>query len=155
MVHTAAPRATELETWTGFARAARMLVAQLDRDLQRDSGLSIAAYELLSLLSRAPGQAARMSELAEATHSSPSRITHAIDQLARDGQVARQECAGDRRGCSAVLTPSGALALEQATERHDASVRAHLLDHLSTEQLDELCAISRSVLDHLCSLRSR
>jgi DNA-binding MarR family transcriptional regulator len=146
---------TELDTWSAFARAARLLVAQLDRDLQRDSGLSIAAYELLSLLARARGKAMRMSELADATHSSPSRITHAIDQMARNGWVERLECAGDRRGCSASLTASGASILRDASSRHDASVRTHLLDHLTADQLDELCAISKSVLEHLCSVRPR
>jgi DNA-binding MarR family transcriptional regulator len=155
VAEAAVRRETELDTWTAFARAARLLVAQLDRDLQRESGLSITAYELLSLLARAPGQALRMSELADATHSSPSRITHAIDQLAARDWVIRKDCAEDRRGCSASLTPAGESMLERATAKHDASVRAHLLDHLSPAQLDELCAISRSVLEHLCRVRPR
>jgi DNA-binding MarR family transcriptional regulator len=151
----AALRETELQTWTAFARAARLLVAQLDRDLQRESGLPVAFYELLSLLAGAPSGSMRMTELAAATQSSPSRITHAIDGMAARGWVERQGCVEDRRGCSAALTRQGRAALDEAGAMHDASVRAHLFDHLSAAQIDELCAISHSVLDHLCSVRSK
>jgi len=132
-----------------------MLVAQLDRDLLRDAGVPIACYELLSLLAIAPSSSMRMTELADATHSSPSRITHAIDRMAAAGWVERQGCAEDRRGCSASLTSAGSTVLRNATQKHDEIVRAHLLDHLSAAQVGELCSISRSVLDHLCSLRAR
>ena len=132
-----------------------MLVAQLDRDLQRDTGLPIACYELLALLSASPSESMRMTELAEATRSSPSRITHAIDRMAAQGWVERQDCAEDRRGCSASLTEVGRAALVEATTKHDAIVRAHLFDQLSPAQIDELGSISRSVLDHLYTVRSR
>lgn len=144
----------ELEPWTAFVRAARLLAAQLDRELQSGSGLSLPCYELLGLLERAP-QGMRMNELAEATHSSPSRITHAIDLMARRGWLERRGCDGDRRGCAAALTGPGAALLRQARAQHDASLRAHLLDHLTARQLDELCSISNLVLDHLCSVRPR
>ena len=153
--NSAPVRETELDAWTAFARAARMLVARLDADLQRDSGLPLAFYELLSVLADGPAGGKRMSELAEATHSSPSRITHAIDRMAVRGWVERRGCAEDRRGCAASLTAAGRQALNLAVEKHDSSVRTHLTDQLSPAQLTELCAISRSVLDHLCAGRPR
>ena len=146
--------ATELDAWTAFAQAARMLVTRLDSELQRDTGLPLACYELLAQLARAPG-AVRMSELAAATHSSPSRITHTVDRLADRGWVERRDCAEDRRGCSAVLTGAGRRAFERAEASHAAIVRAHLVDHLSAGQLEELCSISKTVLGHLCRSASQ
>lgn len=145
----------ELDAWTAFARAGRMLVSQLDRDLQREAGLPVACYELLRLLDRAGRGEMRMTELAEATHSSPSRITHAMDRMAARGWVERNGCIEDRRGCSASLTPAGRVVLEDATAKHDRSVRTHLVDPLSPAQLDVLGSISRSVLEHLCAVRAR
>jgi DNA-binding MarR family transcriptional regulator len=117
--------------------------------------MSIAFYELLSLLAANPAGAMRMTELAAATHSSPSRITHAIDRMAARGWVERQGCVEDRRGCSASLTAEGGETLARARVQHDASVHTHLYAHLSPAQMDSLCSISRSLLDHLRRARSR
>ena len=128
---------------------------QLDRDLQREMGIPAAWYELLSLLGRQPSGSIRMHQLAADTQSSPSRITNAVDRMAERGWVERRDCADDRRGCSAVLTPAGREVHHQAARGPHRSVRDHLLAHLSADKLDELCAISRSVLDHLCTVRRR
>jgi len=143
-------REAELDAWTAFAQAARMLVTRLDGELQREAGLPLACFEILSELAQSP-EGIRMSELASATHSSPSRITHTVDRLADRGWVERRDCAGDRRGCAAVITPEGAAAYETANRSHTAIVRAHLVDGLSAGQLMELCSISKTVLEHLCA----
>src|SRR5438309_1529603 len=146
----APPTEAELDAWTAFAQAARMLVTRLDGELQREAGLPLAGYELLSVLAHSP-EGLRMSELAAATHSSPSRITHTVDRLAARGWVERKDCEEDRRGCSAAITSSGVKAFAMANVKHAAIVRAHLTDQLSATQLEELCAISKAVLDHLCA----
>jgi len=49
-VATAPPRwltDEEQRTWQAFGRAARLLFAQLDRDLSRDAGMVPGAYDLL------------------------------------------------------------------------------------------------------------
>ncbi len=143
------------EAWTAFVQAGRLLTAQLDRDLRREAGLPSACYELLSLLACSPAGALRMSELAAATQSSPSRITHTMDRMASRGWIERKGCAGDRRGCSASLTEAGHKAVELASITHDSSVRTHLLAHLSPGQAGELSAIGRAILQHLSSVRAR
>src|SRR5471030_2121465 len=99
--------AEEQHAWRSFARAARLLFAQLDRDLSRDAGMAPGAYEILGILSEAPNGALRMSELAESTLSSPSRISHAVERLVELGWVERATCPSDRRGWLAVLTEKG------------------------------------------------
>jgi DNA-binding MarR family transcriptional regulator len=91
----------------------------------------------------------RMSDLADVTRSSPSRLSHAIGRLEQAGWVRRQLCSTDRRGWFAILTDDGLKALEAAAPRHDESIRTHLLDQLSPTELGQLRRISETLLAHL------
>jgi DNA-binding MarR family transcriptional regulator len=141
--------AEEQHAWRAFGRAARLLFAQLDHDLYRDAGMAPGAYELLVVLSEAPHRAMRMNELAEATLTSPSRITHAIGRLVDLGWVERTTCPSDRRGWLAVLTDKGLAALAGAAPRHVEHIRTHLFDGLSADEVAELGRISEIILGRL------
>jgi DNA-binding MarR family transcriptional regulator len=139
----------EQRCWRAFGLATRLLTDRLERDLQEAAGMPPTYYELLVLLSEAPGRTMRMSELAHWTHSKPSRITHAVGKLEQAGWVRREHLTSDRRGWLAVLTDDGLAALRAAAPRHVESVRAHLIDLLSPEQVQQLGAISETLLEHL------
>jgi DNA-binding MarR family transcriptional regulator len=142
----------ERRIWLGWVFTSRLLWEEIERDLQRDSGLSFGHYEIMVMLSEAPTRSRRMSELADATQSSRSRLSHAVARLEELGWVRRETCAEDRRGQLAVLTADGYAALEAAAPRHVESVRHHFFDQLSTEQLAELRDIQMTLLDHLLPL---
>ncbi|TDC42414.1 MarR family transcriptional regulator [Micromonospora sp. KC213] len=127
----------------------RLLTDRLERDLQTAAGMPPTYYELLVLLSEAPERTMRMSELAHWTNSKPSRISHAVNKLEQSGWVRRKHYEGDRRGWLATLTDEGLAALEKAAPRHLQSVRAHLIDLLTAEQIRQLGDISEVVLAHL------
>jgi DNA-binding MarR family transcriptional regulator len=139
----------EQRSWRAFGLATRLLLDRLERDLQEAAGMPLTYYELLVLLSEAPDRTMRMSELARWTHSKPSRITHAITKLEQAGWVRREHLASDRRGWVTVLTDAGLSALRTAAPRHVASVRTHLIDVLSPEQVSQLGDISETLLEHL------
>jgi DNA-binding MarR family transcriptional regulator len=130
----------------------RLLAEEIERDLQRDSGLSFGHYEILVMLSESPGRSRRMSELADATQSSRSRLSHAVARLEELGWVRREACPSDRRGSLAVLTDAGFTALEAAAPMHVESVRRHLFDPLSRTQLANLQEVEEVLLDHLLPL---
>jgi DNA-binding MarR family transcriptional regulator len=140
---------TEQATWRAFRQAARLLFAQLDRDLTRDAAMMPGAYELLVVLSEAPNRAMRMNELAEVTLSSPSRITHAVERLVDLGWVQRTTCPSDRRGWLAVLTDNGYAALAAAAPFHVGHIRTHLFDGLNEHDVAELRRICESILSRL------
>jgi len=142
----------EQRTWRAFLSATRLLWAQLDRELQAEAAMPNSYYAILVLLSEAPERALRMNDLAEATQSSPSRMSHAIGRLEKAGWVRRESCPNDRRGWYAVLTDEGMATLEEAAPKHLVSVRTHLFDQLSREQLCQLRQISESLLSHLSSI---
>src|SRR4029450_10178499 len=87
-----------------YLAVTRLLNARLDRELQRDAGIPHTYYEILVRLSEAPGRTLRMSELADASESSRSRLSHAVARLEEAGWVRRESCATDRRGAVARLT---------------------------------------------------
>ncbi len=142
----------ERQVWLDWIFTTRLLWEELERDLQRDAGLPFGYYEILVMLSEAPDRRLRMSDLADATQSSRSRLSHAITRLEGAGWVRRESCPTDRRGALAVLTDEGFAALEAAAPDHVESVRVHLFDQLSPTQQQQLREICDALLDHLVPL---
>ncbi len=137
----------EQRTWRSFLTASRLFFDAIERQLQQDSGLPHAYYEILVRLSEAPDRTLRMSELASTSLSSRSRISHAVARLEETGWVRRGVCPTDRRGALATLTDDGMAALERAAPGHVEAVRRHLLDRLTPEQFAQLGAISQALLE--------
>jgi DNA-binding MarR family transcriptional regulator len=90
-----------------------------------------------------------MSELAEATLASRSRLTHQVDRLVKRGYVERQECELDRRGSFAALTDEGWQAIVAAAPDHVASVREYLVDLLSPKALHDLGMACQRIAENL------
>ncbi|MFV2116273.1 MarR family winged helix-turn-helix transcriptional regulator [Micromonospora sp. LOL_025] len=139
----------EQRTWRAYLTASRALMEALDRELQRDAGMPHAYYEILVRLSEAPRRRLRMSDLAEASGSSRSRLSHAVARLEAVGWVRREECPTDRRGQIAVLTDEGFATLAAAAPGHVEGVRRHLFDALTPAQVDQLRRISETLAAHL------
>jgi DNA-binding MarR family transcriptional regulator len=140
----------EQRTWRTFLDVDRLLPHALDRQLQRDAGLTLADYEVLSRLSEAPERRLRMAELADATLFSRSRLSHAVTRLEARGWVERTECPDDRRGLFAHLTDAGYAVLASSAPGHVDAVRRHLFDPLTAEQahhLGELLGLVRRSLE--------
>jgi len=146
----------EQQTWLAWVFSTRLVWEELERDLQRDADMPYGYYEILVMLSSAPDRSRRMSELADATQSSRSRLSHAVARLEEQGWVRRDRHPSARRGAIAVLTDEGFAALAAAAPGHVESVRRHLFDQLSPAQLAALRDISDTLLGHLLPLaRSR
>ena len=128
--------------WRNYIEATTLLLDALDRQLQRDAGMPHGYYEILVRLSERPERTMRMSELAEATRSSRSRLSHAVSRLEERGWIVRRDCETDRRGQLAGLTPAGLAALERAAPGHVAEVRKHVIDRLSPDQVTQLADIA-------------
>ena len=139
----------EQQSWRAHLEATQLLFDALDRQLQRDAGLSHADYEILVRLSEAPGRQLRMSVLAESTLFSRSRLSHAVARLERAGWVRRESCADDGRGTVAVLTDAGCDVLVAAAPGHVRAVREHLIDRLTPTQVSQLRELSDVVREGL------
>jgi DNA-binding MarR family transcriptional regulator len=128
----------EQEIWRAYMAASVEFAAHVDRQLRRDSGMPMAYYEILVRLSEAPDRCLRMSELADASLSSRSRLSHAVSALEKNGWVERRPADDDRRGWVCRLTEAGFTALAAAAPGHVSTVREKLFDVLTPQQLDTL-----------------
>jgi DNA-binding MarR family transcriptional regulator len=141
--------ADEQRSWRALLEAQRLLFDRLERQLQRDAGLAHSDYEVLVRLSEAPERRLRMSDLADVSLSSRSRLSHAVSRLEAAGFVRREQCPADRRGTYAVLTDEGFAALAAAAPGHVEAVRAALVGALSPADLAELGRLSAAIVAHL------
>jgi DNA-binding MarR family transcriptional regulator len=144
----------EQEAWRGHLATSKLLFRQLDRDLQ-PFGLSINDYEILVVLSESPDHRLRMTDLADATAQSRSRLSHQITRMEAAGLVRRDTCPGDKRGLFTVLTEAGMATIERVAPYHVDSVRRHFIDLLTTEQRDALRDGYAAVTEHLREIRER
>lgn len=139
----------EQRAWRAYLESTKVLFDALDRQLQHESDIPHAYYEVLVRLSEAQDRSLRMSELADVTLSSRSRLSHAVARLEERGWVVRRDCETDRRGQIATLTDAGFDVLQAAAPGHVASVRRFVVDGLTEEQLAELTRIGETIIDRV------
>lgn len=135
----------EMRAWLAYRRMRLLLSAEINRDLAREAGLSEADYDVLSNLT-ATDNRRRLTELAAHMQWSKSRLSHHITRMEQRGLVCREDVDGDARGSFVVLTPRGRQTIEEAAPGHVASVRRHLMDRLSPDQIRVLGEIGDVVL---------
>lgn len=141
--------ADEQVSWRAWLAANLLLPDRLGRDLQAQTGLTMADYEILVRLSESPDRRVRLSDLASQTLSSRSRLSHQMDRMQRAGFVRREECEDDKRGFYAVLTEHGWQTLVSAAPLHVESVRLRLVDVLTPEEFAELGRINAKIVEAL------
>lgn len=125
----------EQTAWRAYLEGTSRLIEALNKDLENDSDLSLNEYEVLVRLSESPRRTMRMSRLAENLAHSRSRVTHTIRRMEERGLVVRESSAVDGRGVDCRLTDTGYQALVSAAPGHVRSVRRHLVDALTPEQM--------------------
>lgn len=144
----------EQQAWRATVHLSQLLLRQLDRDLDAH-GLSRHDYEILVELSEAPDHRLRMTELADASSQSRSRLSHQVTRMENRGLVRRDECEGDKRGTFAVLTAEGMATIERVAPDHVENVRRHYIDRLSPRQLEEIREAFGPIVEYLRKIRDR
>lgn len=139
----------EQRAWRSYLRMQGQLSAKLNRQLQLDSSLSLADFEVLVQLTDVPDRRVRVSELARSLQWEKSRLSHHLGRMERRGLVRREECTEDGRGSFVVLTEAGRTAIEAAAPPHVEAVRRFVFDDLTPTQLEVLATITAQVLGRL------
>ena len=135
--------------WRAYAAATVKLRWALECQLQDDAGLSFIEYHALARLSENPDNTMRMSELAEVTNASLSRLSHLIKRLERRDLVRREPDPDDGRYTNAILTPAGWDLLVASAPAHVAKVRELLIDALSPAELRHLRTASERIIERI------
>ncbi|CAL9346861.1 MarR family winged helix-turn-helix transcriptional regulator [Streptomyces griseomycini] len=138
--------ADEERAWRAYLRMVTAVQVRTARDLAAH-GLSEPDYEVLSTLSERTDGTSTLREQAAKMGWSRSRLSrHATRMEARD-LIRRAPDPADGRGCLLVLTATGWDTLREAAPTHLASVRRHLVDRLTPEELAALGRIAEKIAD--------
>jgi len=137
--------AEESRAWRALAKTLERLPAALDAQLRRDAGISLFEYQVLALLSEAPGRTMRMSELAMWAGSSLPRLSQVVTRMEQRGWVCRTPDPADGRYTLATLTSHGREKVTQAAPSHVQEVRRLVFDPLTKTQSRQLGEIGRRI----------
>src|SRR3954464_8601986 len=110
-------------TWRAWLTVSELLPRAPSTQLQRDAGISHAAYGFVAMLSESPNRSRRMSDLARRANQSQSRLSHTVPRLEDRGWVRRERAADDGRGNLAVLTDAGWAVVVAVAPGHVDAVR--------------------------------
>jgi DNA-binding MarR family transcriptional regulator len=139
----------QLRAWIRLRAVLALLPGALDAQLRRDGDVTEFEYQVLAMLSEAPGRTLRMTELARRTSATLPRLSHVVTRMEGRGLVERSPCPEHRRATNARLTDGGWAKVQQAAPGHVATVRRHVIDALTDEQIDQLVAIGDAILARL------
>src|SRR6201987_1641393 len=112
------PSPSQARAWGAFMRGKLPLNYEINRQLQRDSGLSLADYHVLNALSNAPDHKLQVTDLAALIGWERSRLSHHLRRLADRGLTNRIQSEDDGRATDAVLTKDGMDAIVEAAPGH-------------------------------------
>src|SRR3979411_1071327 len=101
-----------LQAWDALLRAHATLLRQLERDLEKETGLALADFDVLAQLAIAGGEL-RMTELADRALISRSGMTRRVARLVGEGLGGRCHAAGDARAAVGGRTDAGGARLAE------------------------------------------
>jgi len=132
---------TETQVWIGLLETHKRLTRTLNAELEAAHGLSLSALELLSRLAAEENQLLRLTDLAERSGLSLSRVSRLVDVLEARELVERLRCPEDRRARNAGLTPAGSELLRAAQVTHSACIQANFFALVEPAELAALGAV--------------
>ena len=141
LVEDQVPGGRGLEAWRSLLRAHATLMRRLDTDLERETGLALADFDVLAQLAEANGEL-RMTELADRALISRSGMSRRVARLADEGLLRRDKAGSDGRGVVVALTEAGIARLGET-----APVHARGISQLFVAKLDdqELALLERAL----------
>jgi DNA-binding MarR family transcriptional regulator len=141
LVVAALPGQRGLEAWRSLLRAHATLMRQLEMDLEKETGLALADFDVLAQLAAAGGEL-RMTELADRALISRSGMTRRVARLVDQRLVRRSSVGADARGVVVALTKAGVARL-----RETAPVHLRAVSNLFVAKLDdqELAALAKAL----------
>jgi DNA-binding MarR family transcriptional regulator len=136
---------TEQAAWVALTGVMLRLPGVLDAQLQRDSGLTMFEYFVLSRLSMSEGRTLQMCELASIVMGSQSRLSNVVKRLEQRGLVRREPDPGNGRYINAILTDDGWKVVQEAAPGHVAAVRHYIFDALDPGQAEAVREIGERI----------
>jgi DNA-binding MarR family transcriptional regulator len=134
-----------LEAWQTLLLAYATLMRQLETDLETETGLALADFDVLAQLAVAGGEL-RMTELAARALISRSGMTRRVARLVDQGLVRRATADADARGVVVALTDAGVARLTETAPVHARGIADLFVSRLDDRELAVLESALRKVI---------
>jgi DNA-binding MarR family transcriptional regulator len=136
-----------LAAWDALLRSHATLVRQLERDLEKETGLALADFDVLAQLALAGGEL-RMTDLADRALISRSGMTRRVARLVDVGLVRRAGAHADARGVVVALTEAAVARLRETAPIHARGILDLFVRRLDDQELAVLeSALKKVTLD--------
>ena len=147
LTEKALPGGRGLAAWQALLRANATLLRQLEKDLEHETGLALADFDVLAQLALAGGDL-RMTELADRALISRSGMTRRVARLVEEGLVQRANAGADARGVVVALTDAGMARLKETAPVHARGIADLFVAKLNDQELAALeSALAKVTLD--------
>jgi DNA-binding MarR family transcriptional regulator len=147
LVETEVPGGRGLQAWGTLLRAHATLMRLLDTDLERETGLALADFDVLAQLAKAHGRL-RITELAARALISRSGMSRRVARLVGEGFVRRERASTDARGVVVALTEEGVVRLAEAAPVHARGISTLFISQLNDRELAMIeRALSKLIVD--------
>ena len=147
LVEAELPEGRGLDAWLSLLQAHATLMRRLESDLEQETGLALADFDVLAQLASAGGEL-RMTELAARALISRSGMTRRVARLVDEGLVRRADADADGRGVVVALTNAGIGRLAETAPVHARGISKMFVEQLDDQELAILeRALSKVIID--------
>jgi DNA-binding MarR family transcriptional regulator len=134
LVASELPRGRGIGAWRSLLRAQATLMRRLETQLEQQTGLALADFDVLAQLALAGGEL-RMTELAARALISRSGMTRRVARLVEEGMIRRTGADGDARGVVVSLTDAGVARLTETAPVHARGIAELFVARLDDQEL--------------------
>ncbi|MFC8244148.1 MarR family winged helix-turn-helix transcriptional regulator [Streptomyces chartreusis] len=131
----------ELHAWMLMLAATGAVEQELRSVVKDRLDVSHDEFLVLCLLAADPGQALRMTRIAELLGRPKTRLTYQIACLQHAGLVTRRSVCGDKRGVEVALTEKARSLLKEASAALAETVKEALTRFMGPSQREAMCAL--------------
>ncbi len=147
LIEVELPERRGLAAWASLLEAHATLMRRLESDLEGETGLALADFDVLAQLANAGGEL-RMTELAARALISRSGMTRRVARLVDEGLVTRTNADADGRGIVVALSDTGVARLGETAPVHLRGIAKLFVEKLDDEELAMLeRALSKVKID--------
>src|SRR5438445_11379490 len=134
LVRAELPEGRGLGAWDSLLHAHATLMRRLESDLERETGLALADFDVLAQLANSGGEL-RMTELATRALISRCGMTRRVARLVNEGLVRRADADTDGRGVVVALTDAGVARLVETAPAHARGISKLFVAPLDDQEL--------------------
>ncbi|GAA3566169.1 MarR family winged helix-turn-helix transcriptional regulator [Kribbella ginsengisoli] len=139
----------ESRAWRNVAMMLHLVETMLERQVQREAGISHAHYKILVLLGDSPDRTLQLKALAQTLQFSISRISHAVTRLEGLGLVVRSPVPQVGKAFQATVTAAGLDVLRRVAPIQSEAIRQQIFGPLSSGEVELLDRIAVAIVGEL------